>query len=320
MKAFEYAVAKNTSGALEARHRGFYPKASGLDVLDMMKERIAPADKVVSLHELTDWRYVKYDKGALAIGPNATLRDIAESEAVTEGFLALAQACGYAATPQVRAKATAAGNLCQRPRCWYFRMHEYPCLKRGGGTCYAVDGENRYHAIFGGGPCHIVHPSNMATALVAGDGELQLSDRNGSRIVKAREFFVLPRNSMYSENSLRDGELITEIRVPRPPDKSFYVEFKEKQTFDWPLASCAVAFREGNWSVTLGAVAPIPWRAEAAEEVLKDQNSISEELAEAAAKAAVADANPMSQNAWRVKLAKTAVKRALLQADGKEIV
>lgn len=322
MKAFDYAVAKNMKGALEAMQRGYHPKAAGIDLLDLLKERIAPTDKVVSLHKLSGLKGIREDEdGALVIGALTTLQELADDARIQRDFKVLAHAAGDAATPQVRALATAGGNLCQRPRCWYFRSLEHPCLKRGGATCYAVDGENQFHAIMGGGPCHIVHPSNLAPALVALDARILISSGTETRTVEASRFFVPPSRNMYSENALEEGELVTEIRLPKKPVKSGYSELRQKQSFDWPMVSCSVAHLGGgndDWRVVLGFVAPVPWRSREAEQALAGAATVTEELAKTAADAALANAQPMSRNAWRVQVARAAVRRALLDAEGKD--
>ncbi len=320
MKPFEYAIADNSSGVTEAIKRGYAIKASGIDVLDLLKERITKSDKYVSIEKIDGLRGIERDGGGVEIGPLTTLREIAESELLADAFPALAHAAAEAATPQIRARATAGGNLLQRPRCWYYRSNEYNCLKKGGDRCYAVDGDNTYHAIFGDGPCHIIHSSSLAPSLVAADAELEIEHRGESKTVKLGSFFEMPDRNIYNENSLRLGALVTAIRVPRLPKKSAWIEFREKASFDWPLAACAVAHTGGSWRVVLGMVAPIPWRSEAAEAILSGIDSITPEIAEQAADAAVADASPMSMNGYRVKLARAAVRRALLHADGKEFV
>lgn len=321
MKAFDYARAENAQGAAEALKRGYKIKAGGVDVLDMLKERIQPApDKLVSILALKELGGIAEKDKGLRIGPLTTLREIEQSALLAKAYPALVDSIKQAATPQIRELATAGGNVLQRPRCWYFRSQEHHCLKKGGSTCFAAEGENRYHAIFGQGPCHIVHPSNLAIPLVAANAQFVAKGAKGERTIAAADFFVMPAKSMYTEHTLADDELLTDILLPVLPTKSAYVDFKEKQSFDWPLASAVVALQEGKWSVVLGHVAPVPWRAKAAEELLGGTADITPELAMKAAEAAVADAEPMSDNAWRIMLAKAAVRRALLHACGKESV
>lgn len=331
MKPFDYAIAKTEAAALAAMGQGYRPKAGGIDLLDLLKERIEPGEKFVSIALLRDSnRELSLTGGDLIIGPLMTLRQLVEQidkEGLGKQLAAVRDCVANAATPQIRAVATVAGNLCQRPRCWYFRSSDYDCLKKGGGTCYAVDGDNRYHALFGGGPCHIVHPSNLAVGLMAVGGGILTKKAGGEgRFIPIDDFFVLPKSSMYAENVLEADELIVEISASTLTTKSAYVDYKERQAFDWPLASCAVAWNriDKGWRVVLGAVAPIPWRAKKAEELLAGKEAITVELAEAAAEAALDGAAPMTSasgesNAWRLRLVRSAVRDALLTADGKDI-
>lgn len=318
MKPFDYAIATTPEGAIRAADSGYAYKASGIDMLDMLKERTTGTDKIVSLHRLDSLAYIREKDNGVALGAMTTLRQLGENPLLLRRFSALAEAAGDAATPQVRTRATVGGNILQRPRCWFFRANEYNCLKMGGSTCFAVDGENSYHALYGGGPCHITHPSNVAPVLVAGGAILEIQNSKETRNVPAEEFFVLPRNSMYSENVLKEGELLSEVFFPALPQKSGYMEFRQKQSFDWPLAAATVVYTGEKWSVVLSHVAPIPWRASKAEEVLGNSADIDNDLAEKAAEAALDGAEPMRQNAWRLRMVRAAVRRALLKACGKD--
>lgn len=318
MKAFDFAVAETIDGAMGALADGWRPKAGGIDLVDRLKERTEESEKIVSILCVAECATgVAANGDALQIGALTTLREIAENADVQKRAGALAQACGSAATPQLRAVATLGGNLCQRPRCWYFRQEAFPCLKKGGGTCYAVDGENHFHALFGGGPCHIVHPSNAAPPLVAMGATLQIRKGAETRSVNAADFFVLPSKNLMAENILGPDELITGVTIPHAVEKSAWVDVKQRQSYDWPLAACAVARVGGKWNVILAGVAPIPWRAKKAEEVLAGADAISDELAERAAEAALDGAAPMAHNAWRLAIVRAAVRRALLKAEGR---
>jgi xanthine dehydrogenase YagS FAD-binding subunit len=317
MKAFNYLVADNVEAALaEYAGGGARLKAGGIDLLDQLKERVDTPDAVLSIGGIETLKYIRSDGDGLRIGSNATLADIGRHAVIRERFAALHTSAGEAATPQVRERATAGGNLCQRPRCWYFRSADFPCLKKLGATCYSVEGENEYHAIFGG-PCYIVHPSNIAPSLVAADAVLAVRSAGGERSIKARDFFVLPSRSLYAENVLNPDEIVTEIHVPKLPEMSATVELREKQSFDWPLAIASVARIGGAWQVCLGAVAPVPWLSEPAMEVL-GSSAVTAELAARAGEAAVRGAEPMRDNGYKIQLVKTAVKRALLAAAGME--
>lgn len=315
MIPFEYLVAENPDAALKATSkRGVMLKAGGVDVLDMLKEHLAEPKVVVSIDGIEELRYVRQEQDGVHIGCGTTLAEIGRSELMEKSFPVLHTAAAHAATPQIRERATIGGNLCQRPRCWYFRNSEFPCLKKRGHTCYSVEGEHRYHAIFGGGPCYIVHPSNVAPALLAIDAQLVIRSSKGEEeAMPATEFFRLPEESLYAENVLRPGEMITEVILPHAPTHSATIELREKQSFDWPLVMCSVARIDNAWRVCLGAVAPIPWLSEPAMDVLGD-SPITPELATAAAEAAVEDAESMGDNEYKITLAKVAIKRALLAA------
>ncbi len=320
MKAFEYARATTEAGIFEALERGYQLKASGIDVLDLLKERTAAPEKLVHISGVESLAGITQDEnGAIVIGALATLNDMVQSKLIGDSVPLLADSVRHAATPQVRAVATVGGNICQRPRCWYFRSAEHRCLKKGGAQCFAVEGDNTYHALFGRGPCHIVHPSNIAPPLLALDADIIVRNGDGERIIKATDFFSMPDKGIFVENVLEENDLVAAVRINKPAEKSGYAEVREKQSFDWPLATCSAARLDGKWRVVLGAVAPVPWVAEKAQKTLGDVASITPELARKVAADALDGAEPMSQNEWRTQLIRAVVRRALLIADGKEI-
>jgi xanthine dehydrogenase YagS FAD-binding subunit len=241
---------------------------------------------------------------------------VAAHPTVQKTHPALARACGEAASPQIRNVATIGGNVLQRPRCWYYRLESYKCLKKGGDVCYAVGGENRYHVIFGGGPSYAPHPSNAAVALVAYGASFVLEGPKGPRTVAAGEFFIAPAKDPERENSIAPDEVLTGIRVPPAAGvKSAYLEVRERTAFDWPLVSAAIALRadEGvvkDARVVLGAVAPIPWRSLRTEQALAGKK-LDEATIVAAARAATVGAQPLSDNGYKVGLVQTLVRRML---------
>ncbi len=322
MRPFAYVNAKNEREALAAlgATRGrVLPIAGGMDLVAMMKDYIAQPDRLVNVKELD--RGIAASAGGLQIGAAAKLVDLAEHPVVRREYPALADAAGEVGTPQIRHAGTVGGNLAQRPRCWYFRNEEFDCLKKGGARCFAVDGENQYHAILGGGPCHIVHPSSLAVPLVALGAKIRIASPSGSREVDAGEFFVLPSQNLAQENVLAPNELVTHVLVPAARGrKNATYEVRFKQSHDWPLAMATAvlditAGRVRGARIVMGAVAPVPWRSDAAEAALVGQ-AITEQTAAAAADAALRDAQPMTDNAYKVQIARTAVKRAILKASG----
>ena len=320
MNRFELARATSSAAArdLLVEKPGSVFKAGGIDLIDHLKEHLVEPPRVVDLKSIPglDGITAAAD-GSLRIGPLATLARVAADAGVRKSHAALAQACAEAASPQIRNVATVGGNLLQRPRCWYYRLESYRCLKKGGDVCFAVGGENRYHAVFGGGPSYAVHPSNAAVPLVAFGASFILEGEQGSRTVPASEFFTSPAKDPERENQLRPGEILTEILVPAAAGvRSAYQDVRERAAFDWPLVSAAVALKvEGGVvreaRVVLGAVAPVPWRSAKAEQALVGK-PLEEVTAAAAARAAVFGATPLSDNGYKVGLVQTLVRRALM--------
>jgi xanthine dehydrogenase YagS FAD-binding subunit len=323
VKPFAYVNAANEQQALAAlgRERGkVLPLAGGMDLVSLLKDRVATPDRLVNVKGL-DAAITATPDGGLRIGAAVRLVDLQSHGTVASQYKAVAEAAAEVGTPQIRNLGTVGGNLMQRPRCWYFRNEEFPCLKKGGARCYSVDGENQFHAILGGGPCHIVHPSSLAVPLIAFGAKLRIAGPRGEKEVLAEEFFELPERNLYGETALRPDELLTHVILPPAKAmKSATYEVRFKSSHDWPIAFASVALQMNGTTVqdarvVLGAVAPIPWRSPEAEAVLKGQ-ALNDALALKAAEAALAAATPMTQNAYKVQVARTAVKRALLHAAG----
>jgi xanthine dehydrogenase YagS FAD-binding subunit len=297
---------------------GTHLHAGGTDLLGCLRDEVFTADKVVSISGLDELEGIaRTTDGGLRIGALTTISDIAASDEVARSFPGLAQAARDVASPQLRNQGTLGGNLCQRPRCWYFRG-EFHCAKKAGDTCYAIEGENRYHAIFGGDPCYIVHPSDTAPMLVALGASVKIAGPGGERAVALEDFFVLPDEELYKENVLQPDEMVTEIIVPPPASGlvSSYRKVRERGSWDFALASVALALRLSGKRVeearvVLGGVAPKPWRSPAAEATLVGKQ-LDATTARTAAEAAVADAQPLAQNAYKVLLVKGIVEESLL--------
>jgi xanthine dehydrogenase YagS FAD-binding subunit len=296
--------------------------AGGQDLLARMKDYVAQPDRLVNVKNALDATITATPDGGLKIGAAVKIADLAEHAQVARLYPALVEAAGGVGTPQIRNQGTVGGNIHQRPRCWYFRNEEFVCLKKGGTRCFAPAGENQFHAIFGNGPSHIVHPSSLAVPAVAYGAKFRLVGPTGERIVDAGEYFTMPTmQNVRSENVLAADELFTHLILPAPGDvKHGHYEVRYKASHDWPIAFATVILAmNGNTiqsaRVVMGAVAPIPWRAVAAEKALAGKR-IDAVTAAAAANAALDGAKPMSRNGYKVQVAKTAVKRAILQAGG----
>jgi len=302
---------------------GVILKAGGIDVLGLMKAGLLAPRRVVNLRTITEIGHIaRQPDGGLRIGASVTLAQLARDPRVLASHRALAQAAGSSASPQLREVATLGGNLLQRPRCWYFRSTQHHCARKGGATCFAFAGENEYHAIFGQAGCAIVHPSTAATALVALGARVELVAARGERrVVPLEAFFVPPAVDILRENDLRDGEIMTAVLVPRtgPHVRSVHMRQGELDSFDWPVADVAVVLDIEDdrlcrsASVILGAAAPIPYRARNAEAALSGSR-ISQDTARRAAQAALADASPLANNAYKLPIFETLVRRAILDA------
>ena len=332
MKAFEWtnpstvneAVKMLTVGAPGDIDEAPRPIAGGQDLLTTMKDYTSRPARLVNLKHIRGLNNITLNARGLTIGALVTLTELEEHAGVRKSFPGLAEAAHSIATPQIRNLGTVGGNLCQRPRCWYFRLEEVICLKKGGSECYAASGENKYNAIIAGGPSYIVHPSDLAPMLVALDASVTVAGAKGKRVIPLDKFFTLPsEGNIRRENVLKNEEIITEIFVPASPlaSHSAYLKFKERESLDFALASAAVAVQLApnqivrSARIVLGGVAPIPWRVPNAEKYLVGKNLKPEVLAEAA-KIALADAKPLEKNAYKVPLAQTLVRRALAKAGG----
>lgn len=305
----------------QPQQAGVVFKAGGVDLLDLLKEGIFSPSRLVSLRMLPGLDQISEDpKLGLRIGPLVTLDRLDTHALLRKSYTAVADAAGHSATPQIRNAATIGGNILQRPRCWYFRHEHFHCLKKGGDRCFAIDGENQYHAIFGNKVCPIVHGSTAATALVAFHARLVLTGPKGTREIALEDFFVPPEKDVMRENSLQPQELITEIRLPvvSATTRSAHIKQGEKESFDWPIADVAAVLEQSDGrctkaSIVLGAAAPVPLRSKEAEAALVGK-AINEETARAAAKAAVNGATPLAKNGYKVPVFEAVIRRTILMA------
>lgn len=291
--------------------------AGGTDLLGCLRDGIVEASTLVSLGNLPELAGVLPSmNGQLRIGAGVTLSEISRLDLIRVKFTALAEAARSAGSPQLRNQGTLGGNLCQRPRCWYFRG-DFPCARKGGDLCFAVEGENRYHCIFGGERCFIVHPSDTAPALIALQARVRLTGPGGTRLLPLEEFFVLPSENLQQETVLMPGEIVTEILlpVPAPGVRSTYRKIRERGAWDFALASAAVVLQRDGGTITqarvvLGGVAPKPWRVPAVEQALAGRPLTGETIRQAA-KASTGGAVPLSQNRYKLLLLQGLIEEAL---------
>ena len=304
---------------LEAGGPGTRVVGGGSDLLGMLKDDLVSANVLVNLKAL-DGRErldrVDLEAGGVRIGGLVTLSQLSTHALVARQYQVLAEAAGSAATPQIRNVGTVAGNLCQRPWCWYFRQ-KFPCHKHGGNRCFSRSGENEFNAIFGGGPSYIVHPSDTAPALVALGSTFRLVGSNGARTVPAAEFFTLPRLDVSRENVLTSNEVLADITVPAASGlRSTYAKVLDREAWTHAVVSVALALEmDGDLirraGVVLGGVAPIPWQVPAVQDLLAGRR-LTETLAAQAGRLAVDRAQPLSKNGYKVQLTETLVRRTLL--------
>lgn len=323
MEAFSYANPTTLAEAnklLGSSWSDAQVLAGGTDLISLMKDGVTVPKLVVNIKNIKELGGITHGAHGLRIGAIVTFDELANSPALRE-FPAIRAAVLGVASPQIRNMGTVAGDLCQRPRCWYFR-NGYGLLAMKDGKSLVPDGENKYHAIFGGGPAYFVSASSLGPALAALDAKLTVAGPSGKRSVEAVKFFIAPQDENTREIDLKPNEIVTEILVPSAAGvRNHTYEIREREAVDWPLATASVALKMSGGSVSnarivLGHVAPTPWVATKAEEYLKGK-AIDEATAEEAGKLAVDGAQPLSQNKYKVQLAKVAVKRALLAAAGK---
>jgi xanthine dehydrogenase YagS FAD-binding subunit len=319
MQNFEYAnptTLQEALGLLSARRGDADILAGGTDLISCMKDHLHTPKRVVNIKAIKELEGISKADGGLRIGALVTMDELAKNADVKSMAKALSDAAAGIPSPQIRHMGTVGGDLCQRPRCWYYRQG-FGLLAVKDGKSLVPMGENRYHAIFSDGPAYFVSASSLGPALVALGAKIKLVSAKGPREVTAASFFVIPQNESQRETAIRPDEILSEITVPAAARSATY-EVRQKEALDWPLATASVVLTMkgnavGNAKVVLGHVAPKPWESADAAKALAGK-SITADSAEAAGKAAVSGAQPLSQNAYKVTLARVAVKRALLDA------
>jgi xanthine dehydrogenase YagS FAD-binding subunit len=330
MRPFEYAspITKEEVAPLLGKSWGEVEVlAGGSDLLSLMKDDITTPKRLVNIKQIKEMHGISWTPGTytvdagLRIGAVTTLAEISVNGYVRNNFLTLADAAGDAASPQIRNVATIGGNLCQRPRCWYFR-NGFGLLAQKDGKSLVLQGDNRYHAILGNsGPAYFVSPSTIAPVLIAYGAKVQILGPKGVRELPLEKFFIIPKSEREREHNLQANEIVAGITVPNEPNlRTGHYEVRQKEAFDWPYATAAVALTMNGRTVqsarvVMGHVAPVPWLSVEAAQALVGK-AITQATAEQAAQAAVAAAKSLGNNAQKIQLARVAVKRAILAAAG----
>jgi len=328
MRAFELYDATTVEGAVELLRknsdRAVKVVGGGSDLIGgMMKDCVHGKglpfpDVLIDLTTIKDLTSISVGD-TTSIGAAVTLSDVTDSKGLQDKFPLLVAAAQSVASPLIRNFGTLGGNVNQRPRCWFFRGEDFNCYKKGGDFCYAVTGDNRYHAIIGGELCYIVHPSDTATALLALNAKAKIAGVGGSRDVAFDSYFIGPREDVLRENVLKKDEFMTHVEIPNPASgtKMAWNKLKDRQVYDFALTSVAVAFTMdgNNWKdgrIVLGGVAPVPYRATVIEDALKGKD-IKSNIKQAAAQIRTV-ARPMSLNAYKVDLAAGLIERTVMDA------
>jgi xanthine dehydrogenase YagS FAD-binding subunit len=304
--------ASEALGALKAP--GAVPMGGGTDLIPLRREHRIYDGHLVDLRALPGSGDITWNEdGSLTIGASVTLARIARDARIRTEFAALAQACASAGTHQLRTMGTLGGNLCQRPRCWYFR-HNFECLRHGGSKCSAEEGENQYHAIFRSGPCVAVNPSDPAVALVALEAVIQINGPAGTREAAAHDFFVPSRVRLDRETALADDEFVSAVHLSAYSSGGvqFYDKAMQRGVWDFALVSLAgVKRRDGEVRLVFGGVAGVPWRITDSIEEDVASGNLSEDDIETLSQRALYDATPLAKNEYKVMLATSLLQRGI---------
>jgi xanthine dehydrogenase YagS FAD-binding subunit len=317
VKAFDFSRPDRVEDVLKALGPTSRPYAGGTDLLPLMKADLFAPAKLVDVKRALK-AGIEAGQDGLIVGALTVLDDLEKDSSIKADYTALAEAAAAAASPQLRNMATIGGNLLQRPRCWYFRNPRVHCWLKGGERCAAEEGENRHHALFGGGPCHAVHPSDPASALVALNAEIRVRGSRGERVLPVEEFFALPAEGRRVETVLDEDELVLSVRLPPPAPgtRSTYLKAMERKAWTFALAGVAAALRlseDGkvlDARIVLSGVAPIPWRCFDAEKVLLNA-TINPHVIRETANACIQGASPLMHNGYKLPLVEALVGRAL---------
>ena len=320
MKPFQYATAATPTGARElAGPNGRY-LAGGIDLLGEMKEYLAEPKVVVNVKALPGLNRIEPGSQLWSIGANVTVAELEDHAQLKRDFPGLQQAAAEVGSRQIRNVATVGGNLAQHSRCWYYRHRDVFCLKKGGDTCYARHGENKYHSLFTGNTCISPVVSNLAIALAALDAVVIVQRGDKPSRMTIAEFYAKAWDNPTAHHSLEHGDLVLKVEVPAQPRRSAYLQVSEKSMFDWALVSCAAAARvEGGKlsqaRVVLGAVANVPYQVQAANQFLEGK-TLDENTANKAAELLLENAQPLSENGYKIPVARALIRRTLLQLKG----
>ena len=321
MRKFKLAEPQTLEQALSLLSKSgeaVFLMSGGTDLLTEIKEGVAEPGLVIDLKAIQGLSFIKKEADAVRIGALTTVADLASDALIRQEYPGIHEAALLVATPQIRNVGTVGGNLCQRPRCWYYRDSQIHCRKKGGSQCFAYKGRNKYHAILGGGMCYVVYPSDLAPALISFEALAVIVSPRGEKIIPLADFYALPSKNVRRENVLGPDEILREVKIPlaKKEDKSTYIKLKERGTWDFALVSAAVKGTVSGRSfkdlrIVLGGVAPIPWRLEKAQEALTNRN-LTEPLIKDAARAALADAKPLEENGYKKRLVEAALSRSLM--------
>jgi xanthine dehydrogenase YagS FAD-binding subunit len=319
---FLYAHARSHDDAAQLLEQpGAMPLGGGTDLLVAIEEAIARPDILVDLRSIPESAgIVEMWDSEVRIGASTRIADIARDPLIASQFPALASACNVVGTPALRHMGTLGGNLCQRPRCWYFRQN-IPCLRNGGATCPAKDGENQYLAILDGGPCYIVHPSDPAVALMALDARVEIASLGGTREVPIGEFYVLPAERVDQETVLTPGEFVSAVILPAAArgGSQRYHKLMQRGAWDFALVSIAACRQtNGDVRIVLGGVAPRPWRVNSSVEEDVSSGGLDEDTIGTLAERALYDATPLSKNGYKLELAASLLRQVMTELSDAE--